>query len=68
MAAAVTLAATLAACSDGMGDSTSGREIGYDQELPEAWVGPPGTSREEYDDSPEQPFQDVVTSPLSTFA
>ncbi len=67
-AAAVTLAGTLAACSDGTGDSTSGREIGYDQELPEAWVGLPGTSREEYDDSPEQPFQDVVTSPLSTFA
>lgn len=67
-AAAVTLAGTLAACSDGTGDSTSGREIGYDQQLPEAWVGPPDTSREQYDDSPEQPFQDVTTSPLSTFA
>lgn len=67
-AAALALAGTLGACSDGMGDSASGREIGYEQPLPEAWVGPPDTSQEKYDDAPEQPFQDVVTSPLSTFA
>jgi len=31
-------------------------------------TGPAPAGREEYDDSPETPFQDVATSPLSTFS
>ncbi|MBO0899407.1 von Willebrand factor type A domain-containing protein [Cellulomonas sp. zg-ZUI222] len=58
----------LGACSaDGMSDAAyEGATL---DELPaaEEWREvPPGG--EEYDDSPEQPFQDVAASPLSTFA
>lgn len=70
-AVAVLLGGTLGACSaDSGGDSASGRDLAFDggAVATEEWRDVPVESQEEYDDSPEQPFQDVTTSPLSTFA
>ncbi|MFC8191572.1 von Willebrand factor type A domain-containing protein [Cellulomonas sp. NPDC057328] len=63
------LGGALGACSaGGAGDSAAGQEMGFDGVAAEEWRDVPTDSQEEYDDSPEQPFQDVSTSPLSTFA
>lgn len=68
--AAAALVGTLAACSAGeSGADMSQAEGGYDDSFfSEEWRDVPLDDQEEYDDSPEQPFQDVRTSPLSTFA
>lgn len=67
--AAVAVGGTLAACSAGeSGADMAGPEVAYDDSFPESWRDVPLDDQEEYDDSPEQPFQDVRTSPLSTFA
>lgn len=69
--AAVAVVGTLAACSgaDGMSDASYDEGIAYDGSVaPEQWRDAPIDQQEEYDDSPEQSFQDVTTSPLSTFA
>ncbi|MDC7123840.1 von Willebrand factor type A domain-containing protein, partial [Cellulomonas fimi] len=68
-AVAVVVAGTLAACSAGeSGADMAGPEVAYDDSFSEEWRDVPTDDQEEYDDSPEQPFQDVRTSPLSTFA
>ncbi|MBT0994087.1 von Willebrand factor type A domain-containing protein [Cellulomonas sp. DKR-3] len=66
-ALAVALVGALGACTaaDDRGSATSGMDLGYDDQ---SWREAPLDDQEEYDDSPEQPFQDVTTSPLSTFA
>ncbi|QCB92709.1 vWA domain-containing protein [Cellulomonas shaoxiangyii] len=70
-AVAVVLAGgALGACSaEGAGDAGYDQEAAYDGSvMTEEWRDVPVDEQEEYDDSPEQPFQDVTTSPLSTFA
>lgn len=68
--AVVALLGALGACStDGSTDASYDQGIAYDDSVaPEDWRQVPVDEQEEYDDSPEQPFQDVTTSPLSTFA
>jgi Ca-activated chloride channel family protein len=68
--AALAVVGTLGACSsDGASDAAYGQDSAYDGAVPpEQWRDVPMDDQEEYDDSPEQPFQDVTTSPLSTFA
>lgn len=69
--AVVVVVGTLAACSsaDGMSEPSYDQGIAYDDSFAaEEWRQVPVDDQEEYDDSPEQPFQDVTTSPLSTFA
>ena len=68
--ATVAVLGTLGACStDGSSDATYGQDTAYDGSVaPEQWRDVPMDDQEEYDDSPEQSFQDVTTSPLSTFA
>ena len=68
--AAVALVGVLGACSAGGSSDTSSDEgIAYDDSFPsQGWSDVPPDDQEEYDDSPEQAFQDVSTSPLSTFA
>jgi Ca-activated chloride channel family protein len=67
-AAAVAVLGALGACSAGeASDASYGQEMAQDV-APEEWRYVPTDPQEEYDDSPEQPFQDVATSPLSTFA
>ncbi|WP_230685039.1 von Willebrand factor type A domain-containing protein [Cellulomonas sp. JZ18] len=72
LAAAVAVVLTgglLGACSAaGAGDAGYGQELAFDGAGAEEWRDVPVESLEEYDQSPEQPFQDVTTSPLSTFA
>lgn len=66
---AVAAAGALAACSDGSSSDAYGPELAYDGSVaPDEWRQAPVDGQEEYDDSPEQPFQDATTSPLSTFA
>jgi len=67
---AVAVVGTLGACSaDGTSDGSYAPDVAYeDAPAPEGWRDVPTDPQEEYDDSPEQPFQDVRTSPLSTFA
>ncbi|VTR75424.1 hypothetical protein CHMI_00168 [Cellulomonas hominis] len=69
-AAAVAVLAALGACSEGgSSDASFGQEMAQDDAFaPDDWRDVPTEPQEEYDDSPEQPFQDVTTSPLSTFA
>lgn len=78
LAALVTATLALAGCTAGGGatetavDATNlsvpAPEALGDQPVP-VLPGPgPTASGEEYDDSPETPFQDVATSPLSTFS
>lgn len=68
-AATVVVLGLLAACSSGgSGDASYGQPAYDDAYAPETWQDGPTGTQEEYDDSPEQPFQDVTTSPLSTFA
>lgn len=68
-AVAITVVGALAACSADASSDASGPELAYDGAAPaDEWRQAPVDSQEEYDDSPEQPFQDVATSPLSTFA
>lgn len=69
-AVVIAVVGTLAACSaDGASSDAYGPELAYDGAVPpEEWRDAPVDDQEEYDDSPEQPFQDVTTSPLSTFA
>ena len=66
----VAVVGALGACSaDGSSDASYDQGIAYDDSVaPEEWRHVPVDEQEEYDDSPEQPFQDVTTSPLSTFA
>ncbi len=53
----------------GMSDGSAAHDMAYEDSVAsEAWRDAPMDAQEEYDDSPEQPFQDVTTSPLSTFA
>lgn len=52
--------------SEALGDQAMGGATGRDVAPPLPEPGTPDT--EEYDDSPETPFQDVATSPLSTFS
>ncbi|MDQ0375068.1 vWA domain-containing protein [Cellulomonas humilata] len=68
--AAVAVVGTLGACSSGgSSDASYDQGIAYDDSFAtEEWRDVPLDEQEEYDDSPEQPFQDVSTSPLSTFA
>lgn len=69
--AVVAVLGVLGACSgaDGMSDASYDEGIAYDGSVaPEQWRDVPIDEQEEYDDSPEQTFQDVTTSPLSTFA
>lgn len=82
LAALLTTTLTLAGCTAGGGatetavDSTTGLSV--PAPAPEAMSGAdtapllpepgPDGSGEEYDDSTETPFQDVATSPLSTFS
>lgn len=69
--AVVVIVGTLAACSsaDGMSEPSYDQGIAYDDSFAaEEWRQVPVDDQEEYDDSPEQPFQEVTTSPLSTFA
>lgn len=69
--AVVAVLGLLGACSSG-GSSDASYGQGYAQDeayaAPDDWRYVPTDPQEEYDDSPEQPFQDVATSPLSTFA
>ena len=69
---AIALAGALASCSAGDASSDGmAQDMAYEGEVapaPEQWRDAPVEAQEEYDDSPEQPFQDVATSPLSTFA
>jgi Ca-activated chloride channel family protein len=66
----VAVVGALAACSgSGTSDGMSAPDVAYDGSVaPEEWRQAPIDEQEEYDDSAEQPFQDVTTSPLSTFA
>lgn len=68
--AVVVVAGALGACSaDGSSDASYGQDTAYDgSAADDSWRQAPMDDQEEYDDSPEQPFQDVATSPLSTFA
>ena len=68
--AVVAVVGALGACSaDGSSDAWYGQDTAYDgSAADEGWRQVPMDDQEEYDDSPEQPFQDVTTSPLSTFA
>jgi Ca-activated chloride channel family protein len=68
--AAIAVVGALGACSaDGTSDASYGQDAAYDgSAVPDDWRDVPVDEQEEYDDSPEQPFQDVTTSPLSTFA
>ncbi len=71
--AAVAVVGALGACSaggaDGASDVAFGQERASDDSYAsEGWRDVPTNGDEDYDDSPEQPFQDVATSPLSTFA
>lgn len=72
VAAVVALAVVgaLTACgADGSSSDAYGPELAYDGPVaPQEGLPAPVDGQEEYDDSPEQPFQDVTTSPLSTFA
>lgn len=52
--------------SESQGDQAMGGAMSRDVAPPVPEPGTPDT--EEYDDSPETPFQDVATSPLSTFS
>jgi Ca-activated chloride channel family protein len=69
-AAVLAVLGLLGGCSsDGSSDATYGQDMAQDDSYaPEEWREVPTDPQEEYDDSPEQPFQDVTTSPLSTFA
>jgi len=68
-AAVVAALCGLGACSaDGASDASYAQDLSYDDVAPQEWRDVPVDEQEEYDDSPEQPFQDVTTSPLSTFA
>jgi Ca-activated chloride channel family protein len=69
-AVVVAVVGALAACSDGSAsDGAYGPDAAYDGSVaPEEGRQVPVDDQEEYDDSAEQPFQDVTTSPLSTFA
>ncbi|MBO3101918.1 vWA domain-containing protein [Cellulomonas fengjieae] len=68
-AAAVAVVAVLGACTaDGGADATYAQDGAYDDSYAPEVRPAPVDGQEEYDDSPEQPFQDVTTSPLSTFA
>lgn len=69
-ATAVLALGALGACSSGgASDASYGQEVAQDEAYaPDQWRYVPTEPQEEYDDSPEQPFQDVATSPLSTFA
>ncbi|KGM03235.1 VWA domain-containing protein, partial [Cellulomonas cellasea] len=66
----VAVVGALAACgADGASSDAYGPELAFEGAVPpEEWRDAPVDDQEEYDDSPEQPFQDVTTSPLSTFA
>lgn len=68
--AAFAVVGALGACSaGGSEDAYYGQDFAYDDSFAsEGWRDVPTDEQEEYDDSPEQPFQDVTTSPLSTFA
>ncbi|RMI12908.1 vWA domain-containing protein [Cellulomonas triticagri] len=72
VAASVALAvlAALGACSaGGSSEATFADDAAHEELLdPAPWQGVPPETQEAYDDSPEQAFQDVATSPLSTFA
>lgn len=67
---AVAVAGTLASCSaDDASDGAVAPDAAYEEGFSQdQWRDVPTDPQEEYDDSPEQPFQDVTTSPLSTFA
>ncbi|WP_235523055.1 VWA domain-containing protein [Cellulomonas sp. Root485] len=69
-AAVVAVVGVLGACSaGGSSDASYDQGVAYDDSFPsEGWRDVPPDDQEEYDDSPEQSFQDVSTSPLSTFA
>lgn len=69
-AVVIAVVGALAACgADGASSDAYGPELAFDGAVPpEEWRPAPVDDQEEYDDSPEQPFQDVTTSPLSTFA
>ena len=62
--AAVAVVGTLGACSSGgSSDASYDQGIAYDDSFAtEEWRDVPVDEQEEYDDSPEQPFQDVSTS------
>lgn len=67
----VAVVGALGACSAGgsSDDAAYDQGVAYDDSFaPEEWRQAPVDDQEEYDDSPEQSFQDVTTSPLSTFA
>jgi Ca-activated chloride channel homolog len=69
--AVLAVVGALGACSAGGAaeDASFGPDAAYDGSgAPEGWRDAPVNEQEEYDDSPEQPFQDVATSPLSTFS
>ncbi|MGY4643974.1 vWA domain-containing protein [Cellulomonas sp. URHB0016] len=69
--AVVAVVGVLGACSSSgsSSDTEYGPDTSYDgSSEPEAPRRPPVDGQEEYDDSPAQTFQDVTTSPLSTFA
>jgi Ca-activated chloride channel family protein len=80
LAALLITALALAGCTaQGAGSETAADSAGLPAPAapaPEALSGEqfapplpaPAEQREEYDDSPETPFQDVATSPLSTFS
>ncbi|WP_206074556.1 vWA domain-containing protein [Antribacter gilvus] len=60
----------LAACS-GTGSGTAESAVDVAAPAPltdDSWRDVPTEAQEEYDDSPETPFKDVATSPLSTFS
>lgn len=68
-AAAVALLALGACSAGGASDASYGQAEQSDASVPDdGWRYVPTDPQEEYDDSPEQPFQDVATSPLSTFS
>ncbi|WP_239071184.1 vWA domain-containing protein [Cellulomonas chitinilytica] len=68
--AALAVVGVLGACSAaGSSDASYGPDGGYDDSFAqERSRQAPVDGQEEYDTSPEQAFQDVATSPLSTFA
>ncbi|TKR23387.1 VWA domain-containing protein [Cellulomonas hominis] len=67
-AAAVAVVGALAACGVGGSSDSSYEQAVTVDDATDGWRYVPTDPQEEYDDSPEQPFQDVSTSPLSTFA
>lgn len=72
---AAKVAATLTALVLGLAACSSGESGAYSEDASvafpdpqEEWRDVPTDAQEEYDDSPETPFKDVATSPLSTFS